>query len=42
MATVFIEGDLERRKPGAEAAGELASLRFPSLAEAVDALLEGR
>jgi D-glycero-D-manno-heptose 1,7-bisphosphate phosphatase len=42
MATVFIEGVPERRKPGAEAAGALASLCFPSLAEAVDALLEGR
>jgi D-glycero-D-manno-heptose 1,7-bisphosphate phosphatase len=39
MLTVFIEGDLERRKPGAEAAGELADLRFPSLVEAVDELL---
>jgi D-glycero-D-manno-heptose 1,7-bisphosphate phosphatase len=39
MLTVFIEGDPERRKPGADAAGKLADLRFPSLVEAVDILL---
>ena len=39
MLTVFIEGDPERRKPGAESAGKLADMRFPSLAEAVNDLL---
>jgi hypothetical protein len=39
---VFIEGDPERRKPGAEAALELADLRFPSLGQAVDRLLGPR
>jgi D-glycero-D-manno-heptose 1,7-bisphosphate phosphatase len=39
MQTVFIEGDPLRRKPGAEAAAALADLRFPELAQAVDALL---
>jgi D-glycero-D-manno-heptose 1,7-bisphosphate phosphatase len=39
MLTVFIEGDRERRKPGAESASELADLRFNSLPEAVDGLL---
>jgi D-glycero-D-manno-heptose 1,7-bisphosphate phosphatase len=42
MATVFIDGDPEHQKPGAQAAGELADLRFPSLPEAVNALLEKR
>jgi len=42
MLTVFIEGDPERRKPGGEAASELADLRFSSLAEAVDGLLANR
>jgi len=42
MATVFIGGDPERQKPGAQEASELADLRFGSLTEAVDALLEGR
>lgn len=42
MLTVFIEGDPERRKPGAEAALELADLRFPSLGQAVDRLLGPR
>ena len=42
MLTIFIEGDPERRKPGAEAAGESANLRFPSLSAAVDALLPAR
>jgi D-glycero-D-manno-heptose 1,7-bisphosphate phosphatase len=40
MMTIFIEGDPQRRKPGAEAAVELAGLRCPSLVEAVNALLE--
>jgi D-glycero-D-manno-heptose 1,7-bisphosphate phosphatase len=40
MMTIFIEGDPQRRKPGAEAAGELADLRCPTLVEAVNALLE--
>lgn len=42
MLTVFIEGDPERQKPGAQTAAELADLRFPSLAAAVDALLRLR
>ena len=42
MLAIFIEGDPERRKPDNEAAGDLADLRFTSLAEAVEALLEGR
>ena len=41
MLTVFIEGDPEHRKPGAEAAAELADLRFGSLAETVNTLLQG-
>jgi D-glycero-D-manno-heptose 1,7-bisphosphate phosphatase len=39
MLTVFIEGDSEIQKPGAETARELADLRFSSLAQAVDHLL---
>jgi D-glycero-D-manno-heptose 1,7-bisphosphate phosphatase len=39
MLTVFIEGDPEHRKPGAEAARDSADLHFDSLPEAVDALL---
>ncbi len=39
MMTVFVEGDRERQKPGAEAAAELADLRYASLGEAIDALL---
>ena len=39
MFTVFLDGDPELRKPGAEAAGNLADVRFPSLVEAVDSLL---
>jgi D-glycero-D-manno-heptose 1,7-bisphosphate phosphatase len=39
MLTVFIVGDPERQQPGAQTAGSLADLRFPSLTEAVDALL---
>jgi phosphoglycolate phosphatase-like HAD superfamily hydrolase len=39
MFTVFIEGDMETQKSGAEAAGKLADLRLRSLAEAVEELL---
>ncbi len=39
MLTVFIDGDPERQKPDSKAAGKLAELRFLSLAEAVDHLL---
>jgi D-glycero-D-manno-heptose 1,7-bisphosphate phosphatase len=39
MHTIFIEGDPEHRKPGAEAARDSADLHFASLPEAVDALL---
>lgn len=39
MRTVFVEGDRERQKPGAEAAAKLADLRCTSLTEAVDAIL---
>jgi D-glycero-D-manno-heptose 1,7-bisphosphate phosphatase len=39
MLTVYIEGEPERRKPGGEAARELADLSFASLAEAVESLL---
>ena len=42
MRTVFVEGDRERRKPGAEAAAEQADLRCASLGAAVDALLAAR
>jgi len=42
MKTVFLEGDPERRGPGAEAARDLADLRFSSLLEAVHGLLAGR
>jgi D-glycero-D-manno-heptose 1,7-bisphosphate phosphatase len=42
MTTILLTGDPEHRNPGAQAAGELADLRFPSLVEAVNALLEGR
>lgn len=38
MLTVYIEGDPERRKPGADTARELADLSFSSLDEAVDGL----
>lgn len=41
MRTVFVEGNRERQKQGAESAAELADLRCSSLAEAVDALLTG-
>jgi D-glycero-D-manno-heptose 1,7-bisphosphate phosphatase len=39
MLTVFIDGDPEFQKPGAEAARDSADLHFASLLEAVDALL---
>jgi len=39
MLTVFIGGDPGRQKPGSQTAGSLADLRFASLAEAVDRLL---
>jgi len=39
MLTVLINSSQEHRQPGAEAAAKLSDLRFPSLAEAVDALL---
>lgn len=42
MRTVFIEGDPERRKSGAEKAAGLADRRFGSLGEAVDAILHSR
>lgn len=42
MPTIFIDGDAERQIPGAQAAGELAVMRFPSLLEAVTALLSFR
>jgi D-glycero-D-manno-heptose 1,7-bisphosphate phosphatase len=39
MTTVFLEGDAERQKPGADLARDLASFIFPSLYEAVTGLL---
>jgi D-glycero-D-manno-heptose 1,7-bisphosphate phosphatase len=39
MKTVFVEGDPERQKPGAEAARDLADMSFPSLYAAVCGLL---
>jgi D-glycero-D-manno-heptose 1,7-bisphosphate phosphatase len=42
MKTVYIEGDPQHQRPGAGAAHSLADLRFPSLIEATDALLEDR
>lgn len=42
IRTVFVEGDRDRQKPGAEAAAKLADLNCTSLAEAVDALLACR
>jgi D-glycero-D-manno-heptose 1,7-bisphosphate phosphatase len=41
MLTVFIDGDPALQKPGAETARDSADLHFPSLLEAVDALLTG-
>jgi len=42
MRTIFIEGNPQQRKSGAEEAARLADLRFHSLPEAVDALLGER
>lgn len=42
MQTIFIEGNPKHWKPGAQAACELAGLRFSSLAEAVETLLQER
>jgi len=39
MTVIFVDGDPKRQKPGNEAAGDLADLRVPSLAEAVEAVL---
>ncbi|MGC9224740.1 MAG: D-glycero-alpha-D-manno-heptose-1,7-bisphosphate 7-phosphatase [Terracidiphilus sp.] len=39
MKTIFVEGNTQRRAPGAEEAAKLADMRCASLAEAVDALL---
>ena len=40
MRTVFIEGDPETQRPGAEKAAAMADGRFASLADAVEALLK--
>jgi D-glycero-D-manno-heptose 1,7-bisphosphate phosphatase len=42
MTTVFVEGNPELEKPGADRARDLADLRAASLSEAVDALLAER
>ena len=42
MKTIFVEGDTEHRKPGAEEAAKLADLRFASLPEAVEIILSWR
>lgn len=42
IATVLIEGESEFPSPGGALARECADFRFPSVAEAVDALLDGR
>jgi D-glycero-D-manno-heptose 1,7-bisphosphate phosphatase len=42
MLTIFIDGDPALQKPGAEAARDSADMHFPSLLEAVDALLASR
>jgi D-glycero-D-manno-heptose 1,7-bisphosphate phosphatase len=39
MPSIFIEGDPTGRKSGSDTARKLADMHFPSLAEAVDALL---
>ena len=39
MATVFLEGDPDRHKPGLEVARELADMRFSSLYEAATGLM---
>jgi len=41
MRTIFIQGNVQRQKPGAEKAAEMADRRFNSLPEAVNALLDG-
>ena len=40
MGTIFIEGNPAKQKPGTREAGARADARFPSLAQAVDALLK--
>jgi histidinol phosphatase-like enzyme len=42
MRTVFLEGDAQLQKPGVDSARLLADLCFPTLHEAIDALLERR
>jgi D-glycero-D-manno-heptose 1,7-bisphosphate phosphatase len=42
MTTVFLTGDAEHQKPGAEAARELATFQYPSLYAAVTGLLAKR
>jgi D-glycero-D-manno-heptose 1,7-bisphosphate phosphatase len=42
MLTIFIDGNPEHQKPGVEAAARLADMRFPSLSEAVEALMISR
>jgi len=42
MSTIFIEGNAERRKAGAEAAAKLADRQFPALPDAVRAILKKR
>lgn len=42
MPCIFIEGDPTRRKPGSDEARQTADVSCPSLAAAVDLLLEGR
>jgi D-glycero-D-manno-heptose 1,7-bisphosphate phosphatase len=41
MATIFLEGDPTRQKPGADRARTLADQTFNSLGEAVDSILNG-
>ena|SRR6202035_1370949 len=40
MRTIYLQGDTSRQKQGASLASELADMRYPSLPEAVDSLLE--
>ena len=42
MLTIFIQGNTQSQKPGAEKAAEMADRQFNSLPEAVDALLDGQ
>ena len=42
MLTIFIEGAQEHQKPGAQKAAQIANMRFDSLEDAVDALLDRR